>query len=65
MDHYLIRHGDDPGAPGINRPTAKSAWFAVRDLQRDGAQNIVVFDRDGGVISAEELAERAAIKKSE
>jgi hypothetical protein len=60
LDHYLIRNGDDPGAPSINRPTAKTAWFAVREMQRDGAQNIVVFDRDGRVISTEELAARAA-----
>ena len=63
--HYVIKNGEDAGAPVVHRRSAKSAWLAVRELQRKNIIDIVILDHDGRPITPEVLAGRAAEERGE
>jgi hypothetical protein len=65
MTHYIIRNANDAGASPVNRRSAKSAWLAVREMQRGGKTNIVVIDHDGKSITLQELSARATEERGE
>jgi len=55
---YTLQRGGEAGAISVVRTSTRAAQRTAQDWQREGAQTIVILDRDGSPVGFGELAER-------